>query len=181
MRPIGYMAAAVLMLLFSCERIEPEYPDEPVVEYQSFGFYISIDELGNKNLVGRLTFDFTDGDGNLGLYPLSDTFAINQPDTVKYNFFLQVHELHDYEYVPIPDDDGGVLKYRIPYLDKQPLKGSIDLDIYYPVIVTDTFFYTFFIYDRDYNRSNMDTTDVIVLSGIDLDSINVRSPRAGFP
>jgi len=37
------------------------------------------------------------------------------------------------------------------------------------VIVTDTFFYTFYIYDRDYNRSNLDTTDVIVLTGIDLE------------
>ena len=27
----------------------------------------------------------------------------------------------------------------------------------------------FHIFDRDYNRSNTDTTDVIVLSGIDLE------------
>ena len=166
MKKIGHIIAALLMLLVSCEKIVPEYPDEPVVDYQSFGFYISVDELGNKNLVGRLNFDFTDGDGNLGLLPISDTFSINQPDTVKYNFFLQIHKLIGFEYEPIPDEDGGILKYRIPYLDKQPLSGSIDLDIYYPVIVTDTFFYTFYIYDREFNRSNIDTTDVIVLTGI---------------
>jgi hypothetical protein len=169
MRKIGYIIAFVLTLLVSCEEIAPVYPIEPVVDYQSFGFFISVDELGNKNLVGRLTFDFTDGDGNVGLYPISDTLAINQPDSVKYNFFLQVHELKGNEYVPLPDEEGGVLKYRIPYLDKQPLKGTMDLDIFYPVIVTDTFFYTFFISDRDFNRSNLDTTDVIVLTGIDLE------------
>ncbi len=169
MRKIGYIMAFVLTLLVSCEEIAPVYPIEPVVDYQSFGFFISVDELGNKNLVGRLTFDFTDGDGNVGLYPISDTFSINQPDTVKYNFFLQTYELKGYEYVPIPDEEGGILKYRIPYLDKQPLKGTMDLDIFYPVIVSDTFFYTFFIYDRDFNRSNLDTTDVIVLTGIDLE------------
>jgi len=163
------MAAVVMMLLVSCEEIVPVYPDEPVVDYQSFSFYISVDELANKLLVGRLNFDFTDGDGNLGLEDLSDTSAIDKPDTVKYNFFLQVHELRGYEYVPIPDEEGGILKYRIPYMDKQPLSGSIDLDIYYPVIVSDTFFYTFLIYDRDYNRSNTDSTDVIVLTGIDLE------------
>ena len=169
MRKIGCIIVSVMALLVSCEEISPEYPDEPVVDYQSFGFYISVDELGNKNLIGRLTFDFTDGDGNVGLYPIDDSLSIDQPDTVKYNFFLQVHELKGYEYVPLPDEEGGILKYRITYLDKQPLKGTMDLDIYYPVIVTDTFFYTFYIYDRDFNRSNTDTTDVIVLSGIDLD------------
>ena len=45
----------------------------------------------------------------------------------------------------------------------------MDLEISYPVIKYDTIFYTFYIYDRDYNRSNTDTTEVIVLSGIDLD------------
>ena len=46
----------------------------------------------------------------------------------------------------------------------------MDLEISYPLIKHDTIFYTFFIFDRDYNRSNTDTTDVIVLSGIDLDN-----------
>jgi len=168
MRTLGYITIA-LMLVVACEEIDPQYPDEPVVDYRSFGFFISVDELGNKNLVGRLTFDFTDGDGNVGLYPISDTFSLNQPDTVKYNFFLQVYELEGYEYVAIPDEEGGILKYRIPFMNKQPLSGTMDLDIYYPVIVTDTFFYTFYIYDRDFNRSNIDTTDVIVLSSINLD------------
>jgi len=62
-------------------------------------------------------------------------------------------------------------EYRIPYLDKQPLKGTMDLEISYPIIKYDTIFYTFYIYDRDYNRSNTDSTEVIVLSGIDLDDI----------
>ena len=105
----------------------------------------------------------------MGLYPITDTSSLNEPDSVKFNFFLQVYELKGYEYVPIPDEEGGILKYRIPPLDKQPTKGIMDLDIYYPVIVTDTFFYTFYISDRDFNRSNLDTTDVIVLTGIDLE------------
>ena len=161
----------LLLLSFSCQQIDPVYPDEPVISYQSFGLYITTDQLGNKNLNGRLSFEFTDGDGNLGLAPLVDTSDLSLPDTVKFNFFLQLYDLQDFEYVEIPDEDGGVLKYRIPYLDKQPLKGTIDLDISYPVILYDTIFYTFYIYDRDFNRSNTDTTDVIVLSGIDLEEI----------
>ena len=169
MRMNRIIAIFVLLLLVSCEQSEPEYPDVPVVDYQGFGLYISVDQLGNKTLVGRLTFDFTDGDGNIGLYPLPDNTDPNLPDTVKYNFFLQLYDLQGYEYVKIPESEGGILKYRIPYLDKQPTKGVMDLDISYPVIIHDTVFYTFFIFDRDYNRSNTDSTEVVVLSGIDLD------------
>jgi len=171
MRSIVTAILFFFLLGTSCNQIDPVYPDEPVVDYKGFGLFIAIDGLGNKNLMGQLTFDFTDGDGNVGLPPLVDTTELNVPDSVKYNFFLQLYDLQGFEYVQIPDEDGGILKYRIPYLDKQPLSGTMDLEISYPVIKYDTIFYTFFIYDRDYNRSNTDTTDVIVLSGIDLEEI----------
>jgi hypothetical protein len=171
MRSIIVAILFLLLPVISCNQIDPVYPNEPVVDYQGFGLFIAVDQLGNKNLMGQLTFDFTDGDGNIGLPPLIDTTDLSLPDTVKFNFFLQLYDLQGYEYVKIPDEDGGVLKYRIPYLDKQPLTGTMDLEISYPVIKYDTIFYTFYIFDRDYNRSNTDTTDVIVLSGIDLDEI----------
>jgi hypothetical protein len=163
--------SGLIWLTISCQEIDPQYPDEPVIDYQSFSLYITIDELNNKTLVGQLSFDFTDGDGNVGLHELADTTGLNMPDTLKYNFFLQLYNLEGYEYVKVPADKGGELKYRIPYLDNKPLSGTIDLEISYPVILYDTIFYTFYIFDRELNRSNTDTTDVIVLSGIDLDEI----------
>lgn len=168
MRTKAVILLSLLFLMISCDEVTPVYPDEPVVDYQGFGLYIITDQLGNSTLVGQLTFDFTDGDGNLGLPPLEDTTGLNLPDTVKYNFFLNLYDLQGYEWVKIPDEDGGLLKYRIPYLDKQPLSGTMDLEISYPIIKYDTIFYTFYIFDRDYNRSNTDSTDIIVLSGIDL-------------
>ncbi len=170
MRTLTSIFFGALLLMISCNDIDPVYPDEPVVNYQGFGLFISVDGLGNNTLIGNLSFEFTDGDGNLGLLPLVDTTDLSLPDTVKFNFFLQLYDLQNFEFVEIPDDDGGLLKYRIPYLDKQPLKGSLALEISYPVILYDTIYYTFWIYDRDYNRSNIDTTDIIVLSGIDLDA-----------
>ncbi len=171
MRPVIVAIVLLILPVISCNQIDPVYPDEPVIDYQGFGLYIAVDQLGNKTLMGQLTFDFTDGDGNVGLPPLTDTSGLSLPDTVKYNFFLQLYDLQGFDFVQIPDDDGGILKYRIPFLDKQPLKGTMELEISYPVIKYDTIFYTFYIYDRDYNRSNTDTTEVIVLSGIDLDEI----------
>lgn len=163
----GILAIYVLLILLSaCEEVQETYPDEPVVNYQSFSFYFTEDELGNNTLIGRLAFEFTDGDGNLGLPPLLEGSESSIPDTVKYNFFLQLYDLQNFEFVKIPESEGGVLKYRIPQLDKQPTSGLMELDISYPVIVHDTIFYTFFIYDRDFNRSNTDSTDVIPLAAI---------------
>jgi hypothetical protein len=164
---LGLLMIAVL----SCEQVIPVYPDEPVVEYESFGFFISEDQLGNRTLIGRLAFEFTDGDGNLGLPELPQNTDPDLPDSIKYNFFLQLYDLQGFEYVKVPAEDGGVLKYRIPELDKNPTSGLMELDISYPIIVHDTIFYTFYIFDRDLNRSNTDSTDVQVLSGIDLTGI----------
>ena len=149
MKTFATLLFSVLLLMISCNEIDPVYPDEPVVDYQGFGLFITTDPLGNNTLIGQLTFDFTDGDGNLGLPPLIDTTNLNLPDTVKFNFFLQLYDLQNYEYVQIPEEDGGILKYRIPYLNKQPLSGTMDLKISYPIIIYDTIFYTFYIYDRD--------------------------------
>jgi len=171
MRNKALILLSTLFLMISCNDITPVYPDEPVVDYKGFGLYIIVDALGNNTLVGQLSFDFTDGDGNVGLPPLQDTTDLNVPDTVKYNFFLHLFDLQGHNWVEIPEEDGGILKYRIPTLDKQPLSGTMQLEITYPIIRYDTIYYTFYIYDRDYNRSNIDTTDIIDLSGIDLDAL----------
>jgi hypothetical protein len=170
MKKISTLLFSALLLMISCNEIDPVYSDIPVVDYQGFGLFISTDALGNNTLIGQLTFDFTDGDGNIGLPPLIDTTYLNMPDSVKFNFYLQLYDLQGYEFVKIPEEDGGILKYRIPFLYKQPLVGTMDLKISYPIIKYDTIYYTFYINDRDYNRSNTDSTDVIVLSGIDLDA-----------
>lgn len=162
---------AVMLLVVACEEIDPQYPDTPEIDYQGFDLFISVDQLGNKNLVGNLSFRFTDGDGNVGLHPLADSTGMHQADTLKYNFFLQLYDLKNNVFEKVSREDGGELKYRIPYLDKEPLSGTIELELSYPIIIYDTIFYTFYIMDRDFNHSNTDTTDVIVLSGIDLDEI----------
>jgi len=162
----------VTLLLFSCERIDPVYPDEPVVDYQGFSIYVTIDSLGNKTIAGRLTFDFTDGDGDLGMYALDENTSPDLPDSLKYNFYLQLYDLQGSDFVEVPDEEGGILRYRIPTLDKHPTKGTMDLDISYPIIVHDTIFYTFYIVDRSFNRSNTDSSEVVVLSGINLEDFD---------
>jgi hypothetical protein len=167
-----YTILAAVIVLFSCERVDPVYPDEPVIDYQGFSIFASKDSLGNTTIMGRLTFEFTDGDGNLGLYPLEENSDPELPDSLKYNFYLQLYDLQGYDFVEVPDEEGGILRYRIPNLDKNPTKGTLDLDISYPIIIHDTIFYTFYIVDRSFNRSNTDSSDVVVLSGINLEDFD---------
>ena len=162
----------ILLILFAisfhqCQEL-PEYPDEPIIKYENFSFYINTNSLGQEVLTGKLNFSFTDGDGNIGLYPWPDTIATGLPDTQRYNLFLQIHDYQDESFVKVPDEDGGILKYMIPYMDKQPLSGTVSVTIEYPIIRYDTVFYTYYLYDRDLNKSNTDTTDVLNLSGINL-------------
>jgi len=154
-------------LLYQCNEA-PVYPDQPIIDYESFYLYVSINSLDQEVLTGKVNFSFTDGDGNIGFEPENDTFNIGLPDSLRYNLFLQLYDYEEGDYVEIPEEEGGYLKYIIPYLDKQPLIGTISVTIEYPIIDYDTIFYTFFLYDRDLNRSNTDTTDVRILSGIEL-------------
>lgn len=155
--------------LYQCQE-KPVYPDVPIINYESFFLYITTNNLDQEVVAGKLNFSFTDGDGNIGLEPWPDTFAIGLPDTQRYNLFMQMYDLEDNEFVMVPEEDGGYLKYIIPYLDKQPLSGTITVTIEYPIIRYDTIFYTFFLLDREYNRSNVDTTRVLILSDIELNN-----------
>lgn len=152
-----------------CQEL-PEYPDVPIIKYENFFLYIRTNNLGQEVLTGQLNFSFTDGDGNVGLRPWVDSVAIGLPDTQRYNLFLHTHDYQGNQFVKIPDEEGGVLKYMIPYIDKKPLSGTITVTIEYPFINYDTIFYTFYMFDRDLNRSNTDTTDVQILSGIELNN-----------
>jgi hypothetical protein len=149
-----------------CQEL-PEYPDVPFISYENFMLYISTNNLGQEVLTGQLNFSFTDGDGNLGLEQWPDSVAVGLPDTQRYNLFLHTYDYQEGAFVKIPDEKGGVLKYMIPYIDKSPLSGTITVTIEYPIIRYDTIFYTFYMFDRDLNRSNTDTTDTWILSGIE--------------
>ncbi|HKK61382.1 MAG TPA: hypothetical protein VJ951_02410 [Bacteroidales bacterium] len=179
MRRLIIIVFLLLATLHQCQET-PEYPPEPFINYESFFLYISENSLEQEVLTGQLNFSFTDGDGNVGFDPLPDSLAIGKPDSLRYNLFLQVYDQQDNEFIKIPKDEGGYLKYNIPYLDKQPLSGTISVTIEYPIIRYDTIFYTFFLYDREFNKSNVDTTDVWILRDIN-DNDSTQTILGNFP
>jgi len=142
-------------------------PDIPKITFKSFILEEKVNPLGQEILTGELTFDFEDGDGDIGFDARSD--SLDQPDSVKYNLFLTLHEKVDGVYREVDTSElESPPYYRIPPLDREgqnkTLIGEIVVDIEYYVIEYDTLRYSFYIMDRAYHRSNVDTTSEIVFT-----------------
>jgi len=140
-------------------------PDIPRVEYKSFILEKKINALNQEILTGTLTFDFEDGDGDIGFEALQD--SLDAPDSLKYNLFLTLYEMVNGKYREL--DTSELLSppyYRIPPLDREgqnkTLKGEISVDIEYFTIEYDTLRYSFYLMDRAFHRSNVDTTEEII-------------------
>jgi len=134
-----FLFSSIFLLLFSSCLVEPKYPVEPKITYKSLDFV-------KDSLLLKLTFDFRDGDGDLGLNQTSeedskfDQFIIvfnpatGVNDTVVnpdfYNISLAIlvkNESGDFEELSIPDN--LVLDGRFPRLTNEgkakPIEGSI--------------------------------------------------------
>lgn len=144
------------------------YPDTPVIKFKSFDRFLSEDILGNKIILGKLEIEFTDGDGNIGL---NQPDLPDLPDSLKFNLFLTLHEFKNGNLVKVEGTE-GILNYRVPFMERigqnKTMKGTITVDIEYKTIEYDTLAYTFYLMDRAFNRSNTDTTFLIVFNRNDL-------------
>lgn len=158
----------------SCRRID-EYPPEPTVQFTEFErLYNTTDSIYDR---GILKFEYTDGDGDLGLDPW-DTFPPFQyGGDYYYNLVIGYHEVRNGVETEVPltffnpstqQFDTISLSARIPVLVpknvKRPISGEIfdTLFIYNYNSDFDTLFFTFYIVDRALNPSNIEKTSYIV-------------------
>jgi len=164
MKKFAYILISISLMLTGCPTPKV-LPDVPRVEFMSFILSEKSNPLGSKILTGELTFYFEDGDGDIGFLASPD--SLTRPDSVKYNLFLTLHEMVDGIYREV---DTSELEskpfYRVPPLDREgqnkTLKGEIKIDLEYYTIDYDTLKYSFYLMDRDFHRSNVDTTTEIV-------------------
>ena len=133
-------------------------------------FIQETDENGQQ--VARLLFDFTDGDGNLGL-DQEDTTGVFCLDGCYYyhNLFLNYFEKQDGEWVHYSYENEDILVpfyYRVPRVTPRgqnpQLEGTIELDMptYYLPTSYDTCRFEIVLVDRGLNHSNtIITRDII--------------------
>ena len=153
----------VLLSGLSCRKIE-SLPEIPSISFKSFILIDTIDALGNEGKIGELTFDFEDGDGDIGLTQPDSLSA----DSANFNLFFTLFGKIDGEFIEVSENDLETpLNYRIPYIEKEgqnkALKGEIQIDFIYLLFEHDTIKYSFFIVDRALHKSNVETTPEIAM------------------
>jgi len=153
----------VLLSGLSCKKIE-SLPEIPSISFKNFTLIDTIDALGNEGKIGELTFDFEDGDGDIGLTQPDSLSA----DSTNFNLFFTLFSKTNGEFIEVSENDLETsLNYRIPYIEKEgqnkALKGEIQVDFIYLLFEYDTIRYSFFILDRALHKSNVETTPEIAL------------------
>ncbi len=152
----------ILVLVSSCFKSE-EYPIEPIISDPVFAF------SGDS---AKLTFSFTDGDGDIGLAP-ADTLSPYNPDSYyHYNLYLDYYEKDDvngWQRGRDLEGDSIVFQYRLkPIVVKgkaRGIKGTMDVTIVNfsnPFSdQSDTIRYTVKLIDKALNESNIIETQEI--------------------
>jgi hypothetical protein len=168
------VGAAAIALSAACKRIE-DYPPEPMITFLEFErLYNARDSIYDR---GILKFEFTDGDGDLGLAKM-DTFPpFNPGSKYYYNLIIDYFELRNGVETPVfltfynsatQKFDTVYLSARIPLLTLPGAEKSISGEIHDTLFIYnynspyDTLFLKFFIVDRALNESNQERTGYIV-------------------
>lgn len=169
MKTIAVLTFLLSLTLISCKKIEV-YPDEPQISFVQVLVRDSTDVLDNPVKFVKLTFEVIDGDGNIGLEEADTIGPFHRDSQYYYNLFIREYEKVGEEYIEVTDTKFP-RNYRIPDLtpegQNKTLKASIDVEMEYrysnanPLPFSE-FKYFYYLVDRDLNKSNVDTSTLIV-------------------
>lgn len=171
-----FLLAAAALATTGCGRVE-EYPIEPAIKYIGFEkIFNPTDSVFDR---GILKFEYTDGDGDIGL-EANDTFPPFNPESkYYYNLIIDFWEVRNGIETEVPitylnpetqQFDTISLSARIPLLEPKDVKRPISGDIYDTLFIYnynssfDTLFFKFYIVDRALHESNVEKTGYIVRS-----------------
>lgn len=117
---------SLLGLLYSSCAKKENYPDVPVISYNSFNYYTSVPPTSDSAI---LTINFTDGNGDIG-YPSGETEA---PPDLYITPLIYYYTTKTYRPVPTTNGDTVPYSYTIPTItptgnDKE-LSGLIKINM----------------------------------------------------
>jgi len=151
----------LLVFIFSCNK-KVEYPNEPVLTFNSFSFTADTDKITKiiTNNVDVL-IDFTDGDGDLGIPDGQKSTPENANLFYSTYYKLKGEWKKIVPVAPFPDPSTA----WIPTLNKtgksKPLKGKINVtltDAFNSNSEKDTMRLEIYVKDNAGNKSNVITT-----------------------
>jgi hypothetical protein len=165
-----------VFLFNSCVK-QDEYPIVPQIDFTQVIINDTLDKLGNKVFVNNIYFKVLDGDGNFGLKS-DDTIIDYYGDSIYlYNFFATLYYINNgqvIEYEPTMD-----LNTRIPYSEPISVtkfyKSIVIFKTNAPPFITYPIKYSFYVLDRNLNKSNIQSTPWIIpnTSGVLTDTITI--------
>lgn len=162
---LPFTILAILILILPSCFDNPDYPDEPVLTYDSFTI---------EGDSADLSFEFTDGNGDIGLADNETQPPYDQGSYYHYNLYVQYWEKDDVQgWIPGKDLNGDsiIFKYRIkPILEgntEKALRGNISVSIepifYNPSSPdSDTIKYRIQLIDRALNKSDWIFSEEII-------------------
>lgn len=160
---------AVFVLASACKKIE-SYPDEPSLSFKELIVKDSVDILNNPVKYVKLTFTLIDGNGDVGL-DNSDTLGPFHLDSAfYYNLIVREHEKIGNDFIEVTDVEFP-RNYRVPNLtptgQNKTLIADISVEIEYRYsdvnpLPFNNFKYFYYLYDRELNKSNTDTSTLVV-------------------
>jgi hypothetical protein len=152
------------LFLFSCGKNE-SFPSEPTVTFKDF--IIQGDSA-------QLIFEFTDGDGNIGLEETDILPPFNSESYYHYNLYIRYFEKNETnQWNPgiTAAGDTVIFRYRVkPFVlsaNSKGIKGTMEVSLspffYNPFSVNNGVIkYTIELIDRDLNKSNIEETPEII-------------------
>jgi hypothetical protein len=162
------------LAIISCRRND-EFPPEPTIKFLDFEKILN--ETDSVYDRGILKFEFTDGDGDIGLRKI-DTFPpFNPGSKYYYNLLIDYYEVRKGLETPVyltfynavtEEFDTVYLSARIPLLTPQGSNKALSGEIYDTLFIYnynseyDTLFLEFRIVDRALHESNVERTPYIV-------------------
>ncbi len=158
-----FLFTLLIAVMSSCFKKET-YPIEPIISYDSFS-------ITGEN--ANLTFNFTDGDGDIGLADSDTTSPYDVNSDYHYNLLINYYEKDDVlGWVQGKNLDGTltVFKYRIKPIitigKTKGISGKIDvkMEIFYNPVSNqnDTIKYEIQLIDKALNKSNSVESEVII-------------------
>ncbi|MFC2150983.1 hypothetical protein ACFLSE_00510 [Bacteroidota bacterium] len=157
MKRLGLIISIISICFIGCEKTA-DYTEIPFIKYKNFVFDVEVIDDSYINQVGFLTFEFIDGNGDIGFSENSDTIlGLEIPDIFIYEYSKQ-----NGNFVAI-DTINFLLPYFAEGVYRKHIKGDMQVKIYFIEQVNDTVKYEFQIMDREYHLSNLETTPELIV------------------
>ena len=163
-----FLILFILSALYSCKKPE-KYSIVPEIQFKEIPINVTHDTLGNPLKRCVLTFSLVDGDGDIG-FKEGDTLTPYDINSVYYNnLLIDMYKVVDGNTIKVDTPEiGTYFKFRTKYIEPQgenkTLKCTIFVNLDFDIPSQwDSLKFDFYMYDRTLNKSNIESTPIIVI------------------